>query len=378
MISQLKVPPVSDSNKKYKIEDLLNRKPISLGTENIQRQIYNRRILITGASGSIGSELAKQIAAFHPSELILIDKCEGTLTALEIELSSRFWNLNLNVQMADITDEIRIRHIFEKTRPHLVYHAAALKHVPFVEKQPYDAIKTNILGTKILIDISAEMEVEKFIFVSTDKAVNPSSLMGASKRFGEIMMARQNKHLGGSTEFITARFGNVLGTSGSVVNVFEQQIREGGPLTLTHKNMKRYFMTTFEAGRLLLEAGAMGKDGEILIFRMGNPEYIYDLALKLIAFHGLKPFEDIDIEYTGIRPGEKLTEELINANDVLHPTHHPDIIIASLGSSSFVDTPKFLDEIRIGLLSPDPSILTQLIKAAVPEYHPPSEIMVTE
>jgi len=369
MISRLKAPALPTSfTKNYKIEDLLHREPIKLSTENIRGHIHNHRILITGASGSIGKELAKQIAFYQPAELTLIDKCEGTLTALETELGQQFADLNMNVQMADVSDEIRIAHIFENTKPHIVYHAAALKHVPFVEKQPYDAIKTNVVGTKILADISVKMNVEKFIFVSTDKAVNPSSLMGATKRFGEIVMATQNKYIRSSTQFVTARFGNVLGTSGSVVNIFEDQIRQGGPLTITHKDMKRYFMTTFEAGQLLLEAGAMGKDGQIMIFRMGHSVHIYDMAIRLIKLHGLKPYTDVAIKFCGIRPGEKLREELINANDNLLPSHHPDIMIASIGNTSFIDTIKYIDDIKEGMLSSDASKITQLIKSAVPEY----------
>ena len=369
MMSRANAFVKSGFEKKYKIEDLLHREPVKLATENIQKHIYKRRILITGASGSIGSELAKQIAPYQPLELILIDKCEGTLTTLEIGLRRQFVNLNVNVQMADISDEIRITHIFEKTRPHVVYHAAALKHVPFVEKQPYDAIKTNVLGTKILADISSKMKVEKFIFVSTDKAVNPSSLMGATKRFGEIIMATQSQYFPGSTQFVTARFGNVLGSSGSVVNVFEDQISQGGPLTLTHKGMKRYFMTTSEACLILLEAGSTGKDGQILIFRMGDPLYIYNLAIKLISLHGLSAYKDIDIQFTGMRPGEKLTEELINLNDKLLPSDHPDIMIARLGNSSTVEVAKYIGDIRAALLSSDSSKITSIIKSAVPEYN---------
>ncbi len=354
--------------RKFQVNELLNRAPILLDDESIKKHIFKRKVLITGASGSIGSELAKQIAAYNPSELIVLDRSEATLTALEYNLKKRFGALKINVQLADITDEVRIRQIFELHRPQIVYHAAALKHVPFLEKQPYDAIKTNILGTSILAEISVITRVEKFIYVSTDKAVNPCSLMGATKRFGEMIMATRNDGLDCETQFVTARFGNVLGSSGSVVNLFEEQILAGGPITLTHKDMMRFFMTPFEAGQLLLEAGAVGMDRQVLIYRMGQPIFITDLALKMISLHQLQPYSDIDIEFEGIRPGEKFYEELLSESEEVVPSHHPQIITAFLSSIPWFEVENFIKDLKIAILTPGTANLKAIIRSAIPEY----------
>ena len=358
----------SSDQKAFSVEELLYREEIVLPYGHIQHHVFSRRILITGASGSIGSQLSRQIAQYEPSELILIDKCEGTLSSLEAELRKLFTSLKLTILMADISDEVRIAHIFHATKPHVVYHTAALKHVPFVEKQLYDAIKTNVLGTKILADTSSKLKVEKFVFVSTDKAVNPSSFMGASKRFGEIVMADQNKRLQSSTQFITARFGNVLGSSGSVVNIFDTQIREGGPITITHRDMTRYFMTPYEAGQLLLEAGATGTDGQILIFKMGDPVNISDLAIKMIRLQGLRPGSDIEIIYTGIRPGEKLNEQLLNDTDQLLPSHHHQIFVARLKDDFIIDVADYIEKMKQAMHSSNTAMMRSLLKLAVPEY----------
>lgn len=353
----------------FQVEELLSREPILLNDDSIRDHVHGRRILITGASGSIGSEVARQIASYQPLELILVDRSETTLTALERDLTLRNRTLNINVQLADISDETRIRQIFNSAAPEIVYHAAALKHVPFVEKQHYDAVKTNILGTKILADISFQTGVEKFVYVSTDKAVNPSSVMGATKRFGEMIMAAQGEKTNSKTQFVTARFGNVLASSGSVVHLFQAQILAGGPITVTHKDMVRYFMTLHEAGQLLLEAGAVGKNGQVLIFKMGEPVFIIDLAAKMVSLHGLQPYSDIDITFTGARPGEKFYEELLGEDERLQPSHHPQIMTANLNSCSCAEIDEHIENLKNALLKPNTGHISDILMHAIPDYN---------
>jgi FlaA1/EpsC-like NDP-sugar epimerase len=333
----LNVPPVSKwingelsfkQIKKVNIEDLLERDEIKLDIEKISKELIGKRILISGAAGSIGSEMVRQVAKFSPSKLILVDQAESPLYHIELELTDSYKNLDFEVIICDITNEIRMRKIFETVKPEIIYHAAAYKHVPMMENNPVEAIINNVEGTKLISDLSVEYKSEKFVMISTDKAVNPTSIMGASKRIAEIYTQSLNKL--GVTKFITTRFGNVLGSNGSVIPLFREQIEKGGPVTITHPDVTRYFMTIPEACQLVLEAGMIGQGGEIFIFDMGKSVKILDLAKKMIKLSRLELGKDIQIVFTGLRPGEKLYEELLNTNENTLPTHHPQIMIAKV------------------------------------------------
>lgn len=333
----LNVPPVSKwingelsfkQIKKINIEDLLERDEIKLDIEKISKEIIGKRILISGAAGSIGSEMVRQVARFNPAKLILVDQAESPLYHIELELTDNFKNLDFEVIICDITNEIRMRKIFDTFRPEIIFHAAAYKHVPMMENNPVEAIITNVEGTKLIADLSVEFLSEKFVMISTDKAVNPTSIMGASKRIAEIYTQSLNKK--GVTKFITTRFGNVLGSNGSVIPLFREQIEKGGPITITHPDVTRYFMTIPEACQLVLEAGSIGHGGEIFIFDMGKSVKILDLAKKMIKLSRLTLGKDIQIVFTGLRPGEKLYEELLNDSENNLPTHHPQIMIAKV------------------------------------------------
>ncbi len=331
------------------IEDLLNRKPIEIDTQGIQNQLKGKRILITGAAGSIGSEVVRQLIGFDTGLIVLCDQSETALHHIYLELSEAYSNTNFHAFVGDVKDESRMEHLFSTYKPHYVYHAAAYKHVPLMEDNPSEAIKTNVLGTKTIADMSVKHGVHKFVMISTDKAVNPTNIMGASKRIAEIYVQSLNNSLTNHnfvfsnglsyindlnvkpiTKFITTRFGNVLGSNGSVIPRFKQQIEKGGPVTVTHPEITRYFMTIPEACRLVLEAGCMGKGGEIFIFDMGKSVKIVELAKKMIRLAGLVPNEDIKISYSGLRPGEKLFEELLNDNENTMPTHHEKIMIGKV------------------------------------------------
>lgn len=341
------------------IEDLLNRKTIQIDVDGIQEQLNQKRILITGAAGSIGSEIVRQLMKFETSLIILNDQSETALHDLYLELGDLHQVKNFHAFIGDVRDKTRMEHLFETYRPHYVYHAAAYKHVPLMEDNPSEAIKVNVLGTKTIADLSVKYGVTKFVMISTDKAVNPTNVMGASKRVAEIYVQSLNKTLHSDnfifsnglsfinelnvkpiTKFITTRFGNVLGSNGSVIPRFKQQIERGGPVTVTHPEITRYFMTIPEACRLVLEAGWMGKGGEIFIFDMGKSVKIVELAKKMIRLAGLQPNKDIEIEYTGLRPGEKLFEELLNDNENSMPTHHEKIMIGKVREYKFNEVSK--------------------------------------
>jgi len=341
------------------IEDLLNRKTIQIDVDGIQEQLNQKRILITGAAGSIGSEIVRQLMKFETSLIILNDQSESALHDLYLELGDLHQVKNFHAFIGDVRDKSRMEHLFETYRPHYVYHAAAYKHVPLMEDNPSEAIKVNVLGTKTIADLSVKYGVMKFVMISTDKAVNPTNVMGASKRVAEIYVQSLNKTLHADnfifsnglsfinelnvkpiTKFITTRFGNVLGSNGSVIPRFKQQIERGGPVTVTHPEITRYFMTIPEACRLVLEAGWMGKGGEIFIFDMGKSVKIVELAKKMIRLAGLQPNKDIEIEYTGLRPGEKLFEELLNDNENSMPTHHEKIMIGRVREYQFNEVSK--------------------------------------
>jgi FlaA1/EpsC-like NDP-sugar epimerase len=305
------------------IEDLLGRPPVTLDTEAIAEYIRDKVVMVTGAGGSIGSEMCRQIASFKPQRLILLEQAENNLFSIHRELERAHRDLAVVPVIADICDAARIASVFEHERPTAVCHAAAHKHVPMMEWNPGEAVKNNVLGTKTLADAAVRHGVEKFVMVSTDKAVNPTSVMGCTKRVAEMYVQHLSHDSG--TQFVTVRFGNVLGSSGSVVPIFRAQIATGGPVTVTHPEMRRYFMTIPEASQLVLQAGAMGHGGEIFLLDMGEPVKIVDLARDLITLSGLRAGDDIEIEFTGIRPGEKLFEELSIEGEDVSRTEHPKI-----------------------------------------------------
>ncbi len=338
------------------IEDLLDRESIHIDTDGIGKQLKNKRILITGAAGSIGSEIVRQLMHFEVGLIILNDQSETALHDLYLELTEKFKGKNFLSFIGDVRDERRMDLLFDTYKPHYVYHAAAYKHVPIMEDNPCEAIKTNVMGTKIVADRAVKHGVRKFVMISTDKAVNPTNVMGASKRIAEIYVQSLNNSLISAdhifrnglsyindldvkpiTRFITTRFGNVLGSNGSVIPRFKQQIEKGGPVTVTHPDITRFFMTIPEACRLVLEAGCMGKGGEIFVFDMGKSVKIVDLARKMIKLAGLVPNEDVKIEFSGLRPGEKLYEELLNNNENTLPTHHEKIMIGKVREYVFSD-----------------------------------------
>lgn len=313
--------------KEIQLEDLLGRAEITINRDLIEQQISGKTILISGAAGSIGSEIVRQLARFSV-RLVLLDQAETPMYHIENELNDKFPSVEKDIVIASVTDQNRLREIFNKYKPHIVFHAAAYKHVPMMEREPYQAANNNIIGTKYIADISMENKVEKFIMISTDKAVNPTNVMGASKRYAEIYIQHLNLLSGNKTKFITTRFGNVLGSNGSVIPRFKEQIRLGGPVTVTHPDITRYFMTIPEASRLVLEAGTMGNGGEIFLFDMGEPVKILSLAERMIKLSGLKPEEQIKITFSGLRPGEKLYEELLTKKEDILPTYHKKIYIA--------------------------------------------------
>lgn len=337
---------ISNKVKSFDIEDLLERKPIVLDMRSISEQLENKTILITGAAGSIGSEITRQVIGFKPKMIILLDQAETPLHELRLEINQVVKEVKIHSVLADIRNKEVLEKVFHTYKPNVVYHAAAYKHVPLMEDNPSQAVFTNIIGTKNLADLAIAHKAERFVMVSTDKAVNPSSVMGASKRIAEkYVQTLHGQHQKNGTEvtkFITTRFGNVLGSNGSIVPLFTKQIDQGGPITITHPEIIRYFMTIPEACQLVLEAGAMGKGGEIFIFDMGEPVKIIDLAKKMIRLAGYTPDKEIEIKIIGLRPGEKLYEELLNDTSKTLPTHNEKIMIAQEISDDF-------DAINIGV-----------------------------
>ncbi|MFK7771036.1 MAG: polysaccharide biosynthesis protein [Saprospiraceae bacterium] len=357
--------------KEIKIDDLLERDPIQLDWENIENQLKNKTILITGAAGSIGSEIARQVMRFHPKLLVLLDQAETPLYELDIELNNTFPHLKHEVVIGDIRNHERMHNVFRSFQPDIVYHAAAYKHVPMMEDNPSEAILTNVGGTSITADLATEFKVEKFVFVSTDKAVNPTNIMGASKRMAEIYVQSLNRSISTNntfTKFITTRFGNVLGSNGSVIPLFKKQIASGGPVTVTHPEMTRYFMTIPEACQLVLEAGCMGKGGEIYVFDMGKSIKILDLAKRMIRLSGLELGKDIQITFTGLRPGEKLYEELLNPAETSLPNHHQKIMIATVRQYDFEKVKIVVNELTHLFGKQNNNDLVKILKKYIPEY----------
>lgn len=354
--------------RRVKIEELLERETIQLDNKNIQREISNKVIMITGGAGSIGSEIARQVLNYSPKRLIIIDQAESPIYDLQFEINNntRFAkDLNkIEFIVASVKDKFRMNHIFSVYKPDIIYHAAAYKHVPLMEQNPYEALMVNIFGTKVIADLSVKYKVEKFVMVSTDKAVNPTNIMGASKRIAEIYIQSLQS---GSTKFVTTRFGNVLGSNGSVVPLFRKQIEKGGPVTVTHKEITRYFMTIPEACNLVLEAGAMGNGADIFVFDMGEPVRIYDMAQKMIRLYGFSN-GDIEIIETGLRPGEKLFEELLTDKESTLPTHHPKIMRAKVCPHPYENISSFINELSALIIETDEFALVAKMKQLVPEY----------
>ncbi len=357
--------------KEINIEDLLGRESIRLNKENVEKDLKGKRVCITGAAGSIGKELVKQVLLYHPECIIAIDQAESALYELEREIITIDTSVKVITFLADITNKERISAIFREQSPQMVFHAAAYKHVPMMESNPSEAVACNILGTKILADLAVANRVEKFVMISTDKAVNPTNVMGCSKRIAEIYVQSLNNHRADQvshTVFVTTRFGNVLGSNGSVIPLFKKQIEYGGPITVTHPEITRYFMTIPEACQLVLEAGTMGRGGEIFIFDMGKSIKILDLAKKMIWLSGLEPDRDIEIHFTGLREGEKLFEELLSNKENTIPTHHEKILIAKVHEYSYIEINKYVELFNDLVNDRNELKMVALMKELVPEY----------
>jgi FlaA1/EpsC-like NDP-sugar epimerase len=353
---------------KVKLEDLLGREPIRLNMGLIKEGLNNKTILITGAAGSIGSEIVRQLARFNSKRVILIDQAETPLFYLENELKGKFTDLKFQVLPSDVTNFEKMDLIFNEFRPDIVFHAAAYKHVSLMEENPHEAVRVNIGGTNVITELSLKYEVGKFVMISTDKSVNPTSVMGASKRICEKIVQSRTQIEGHKTQFIITRFGNVLGSNGSVIPLFSKQISDGGPITVTHPEIYRYFMTIPEACQLVLEAGFMGKENEIFVFDMGDPVKIADLATNMIKLSGLVPGKDIQIVYTGLRHGEKLYEELLTDKETTLPTHHPKIKKASVEKLDNQNVVKKIDDLLQNLYKYSKEDVVKIIKELVPEY----------
>jgi len=376
------VPPInlwingglkSGAIREIKIEDLLSRDEISLDNSNIEVNIQGKVVLVTGAAGSIGSEICRQLVHYRPKLLVMIDQSESPLYDIEQELLESGTPTPIKVIISDIRNREKVKNIFRKYRPEIVFHAAAYKHVPLMENYPEESIKVNVLGTKNLADISVLTNVDKFIFISTDKAVNPTNVMGATKRAAEMYVQSLNEYLYNfhrkyHTKFITTRFGNVLGSNGSVIPLFKKQIQKGGPITVTHPEITRYFMTIPEACQLVLEAAVMGNGGEVFVFDMGHPVKILDLAKKMIQLSGKMVGEDIKIVFTGLREGEKLYEELLNNSELVRITHHPKIKIAEVQPANYRKIEAQIDVFNELLKKESENDLVSHLKSIVLEY----------
>lgn len=353
------------------LRDLIGREEVKLDKSGIEKYINNKIVLVTGGGGSIGSELCRQIAKFNPKLLLILDIYENNAYDLQNELSYNEPNLNKKVIIASVRDKARLSQIISAYKPNIIFHAAAHKHVPLMEDNPSEAIKNNVIGTLNMAQLASQYKVEKFVLISTDKAVNPTNVMGATKRLCEMIVQSVNNERGNKTEFVAVRFGNVLGSNGSVIPLFKRQIKNGGPLTLTHKDITRYFMLIPEAAQLVLQAGAYAKGGEIFVLDMGKPVKIYDLAENLIRLSGYTPNSDIKIEITGLRPGEKLYEELLMNNDNLTKTAHNKIFIDKPETISLNKIIKQIDDLLFVAKIGNKNMLKDKLKEIVPTYNSP-------
>lgn len=356
--------------KEVDIEDLLPRAPIDIDLNAIEKLLAGKKILITGAAGSIGSEIVRQVARFRPQKLILIDQAETPLHDIRLMMARQFADIEAETIVSDICMKVRMEEIFEMYRPDYVFHAAAYKHVPMMENNPGESIRNNVDGTRIIADLAVKYKTKKFVMVSTDKAVNPTNVMGCSKRICEIYVQSLDKAIKdgkveGITQFVTTRFGNVLGSNGSVIPLFKEQIKRGGPVTVTHPDIIRFFMLIPEACKLVLEAGTMGHGGEIFVFDMGKAVKIVDLAKRMIQLSGAK---DVEIKFTGLRDGEKLYEEVLNENENTQPTIHPKILIARVREYDYADACRQVDALVHASVAEDDMQIVRRMKEMVPEF----------
>lgn len=352
--------------KDVNINDLLGRNPIKLPKKNIQNDILNKTVLVTGAAGSIGSEIVRQLLNLQPKKVILLDQAESELYDLNQDLIRKNKSKNIKIIVGDITRKERVNNIFKSYQPEIVFHAAAYKHVPLMENNPTESIRTNLIGTKIMADLAVVYNIQKFILVSTDKAVNPTNVMGASKRSAEMYCQALNQEH--KTKFIITRFGNVLGSNGSVIPLFKKQINSGGPVTVTHPNVTRFFMTIKEACQLVLEASSMGNGGEIFVFDMGESIKIIDLAHKMIQLAGLEIDKDIKIKIVGLRPGEKMFEETLNINESTTKTHHPKILIGKVSVVNLLEINKSIEKLTMFIKTQENDEIIKQMKEIIPEY----------
>lgn len=367
-VQKLRDNDLHASIKTLQIEDLLNRKPIKISNEEVSERHYQKNILVTGGAGSIGSEIVRQVAQFNPSLIVVLDQAETPLYEIELEMREKFPHIHFRFAMVDITNYNRLEPLFDKYTFSMVYHAAAYKHVPLVEENPQEAIYTNVLGSKNVADLSSKYKVNRFVMVSTDKAVNPTNVMGATKRTAELYVQSLQNVEGNITKFITTRFGNVLGSNGSVIPLFKKQIENGGPITITHPEIMRYFMTIPEACELVLQAGTMGKGSEIFVFDMGKPVKILDLAKRMIKLSGFEPEIDIKIIFSGLRPGEKLYEELLSDNSKTLPTHNEKIMISKDPTMSYHEINELVRRIVEAASDPAKIETVKILKKIVPEF----------
>lgn len=359
---------IEASIRNLQIEDLLDREPISIQNEEVMRRHFEKAVLVTGGAGSIGSEIVRQVAQFKPSLMVVLDQAETPLHEIQLEMEEKYPDINFRFILGDISNKHRLEPLFQKYNFSMVYHAAAYKHVPLIENNPHEAILVNVFGTKNLATLSSKYKINRFVMISTDKAVNPTNVMGASKRGAELLVQALQDVPGNTTKFITTRFGNVLGSNGSVIPHFKKQIEKGGPVTITHPDIVRYFMTIPEACELVLQAGTMGKGGEIFVFDMGEPVKIKDLAIKMIKLSGFEPEIDIKLKYTGLRPGEKLYEELLSDGTKNLPTPHEKIMVSMDPHMEFEEIECLANRITKAALRRDQIEVVKLLKKMVPEF----------
>ncbi|WBV54224.1 polysaccharide biosynthesis protein [Chryseobacterium gambrini] len=367
-VQKLRDSDLGGSIRNLQIEDLLNRKPIKIESEDVRSRHFNKTILVTGGAGSIGSEIVRQVAQFNPSLIVVLDQAETPLYDIELEMREKFPHITFKFVLADVSNKHRIEPLFQTYNFSMVYHAAAYKHVPLVEENPHEGIIVNVLGSRIIATLSSKYNVNRFVMVSTDKAVNPTNVMGASKRAAELFVQSLQNVEGNKTKFITTRFGNVLGSNGSVIPYFKKQIEAGGPVTITHPDIVRYFMTIPEACELVLQAGTMGHGGEIFVFDMGEPVKILDLARRMIKLSGFEPNIDIKIIYTGLRPGEKLYEELLSDDAKTLPTHNEKIMISKDPSMEFSEIESMINLVTRAAVKRDKVEVVRILKTIVPEF----------
>jgi FlaA1/EpsC-like NDP-sugar epimerase len=368
LVEEFNPEKIHTNIRSFQIEDLLNREPICIENEEVRLIHENKSVLVTGGAGSIGSEIVRKVASYNPSKVVVVDQAETPLHEIQLEMSEKYPDIDFEFILADITNRKRLESVFSKFNFDLVYHAAAYKHVPMIENNPHEAVWVNILGTQNLAKLSVLYNIKTFVMVSTDKAVNPTNVMGASKRSAELLVQSLQFLPENKTKFITTRFGNVLGSNGSVIPLFKKQIEAGGPITITHPDIVRYFMTISEACELVLQASTMGKGGEIFVFDMGKPVKIKDLAIKMIKLSGKEPEKDILLKYTGLRPGEKLYEELLSDNTKNLPTPHHKIMVSMDPHKEYSEIKDLIEQIENAALYHDNNQIVRILKNMVPEF----------